>query len=124
MVIVTVMPVMVDRMTRIASQSASHSSPGLPPHHRQGARCCLRLCHRLFCRRLSVCKKLHMHACMVMPVMVDRMTRNASQSASHSLPGLPPRQRPRQRARCFFAAGSACAETVHVGLYGDTCDGG
>jgi hypothetical protein len=29
--------------------------------------------------------------CMVMPVMLDRITRTASLSASHSSPGLPPR---------------------------------
>ena len=44
-------------------------------------------------------QKLYMHACvwMVMDVM-DRMTRTASLSASHSSPGLPPHHR--QRARC------------------------
>jgi hypothetical protein len=89
------MPLMVDRMTRTASLSTSHSSPGLPPHHRQGARCCL----RLFWRRLSVRRNC---TCMltVMVVMVDRIMRTALLSASHSSPGLPARQRPRQRARC------------------------
>ena len=47
-----VMPLMLDRMTRTASLSLSHSSPGLPPHHRKRARFCL----RLFCRTLSVCR--------------------------------------------------------------------
>jgi hypothetical protein len=81
---------------RTAWLSASHSSPGLPPHHRQRARCCL----RLFCRRLIVCRN---SACMLewlMPLMVDRIMRTVSLSASHYSPGLPPRQRPRQRARC------------------------
>jgi hypothetical protein len=80
------MAVMVDRVTRTASLSASHSSPGLSPHHRQGARCCL----RLFCRRLSVRRNC---TCMltVMAVMVDRIMRTASLSASHSSPGLPAR---------------------------------
>ena len=39
-------------------------------------------------------QKLYVHACMVMPLMLDRMTRAASLLASHSSPGnlwwLPP----------------------------------
>jgi hypothetical protein len=81
-------------MTRTALLSASHSSPGLPPHHRERARCCL----RLFCRRLS--RNCTCMLVWLMPLMVDRIVRTASLSASHSSPGLPARQRPRQRARC------------------------
>jgi hypothetical protein len=93
------MPVMLDRITRIASMSASHSSPGLPPRQRprQRARCCL----RLFCRRLSVCRNCICMLVWLMPVMVDRMTWITSLSASHSSSWLrPPHQRSRQRARC------------------------
>jgi hypothetical protein len=94
---VWLMAVMVDRVTRTASLSASHSSPGLPAHHRQGARCCL----RLFCLRLSVvCRNCTCMLVWLMAVMVDRTMRTASLSALHSSPGLPARQRPRQRARC------------------------
>ena len=93
-----VMPLMVDRIMRTAWLSASHSSPGLPPHRRprQRARCCL----RLFCSTLSVvCRSCACILVWLMPVVVDRMTRTAWLSASHSSPGLPPRQRPCQRAR-------------------------
>jgi hypothetical protein len=97
---VWLMPLMLDRTMRTASLSASHSSPGLPPSERlrQRARCCL----RRFRRRLSaVCRNCTcMLVWMVMSVMFDRMTQTASLSASHSSPGLPARQRPRQRARC------------------------
>jgi hypothetical protein len=89
-----VMAEILDRMTRTASLSASHSSPELPAHHRKRARCCL----RLFCRKNSrncTCMRV-----WLMSVMLDRMTRTASLSASHSSSGLPARQRPRQRARC------------------------
>jgi hypothetical protein len=78
-------------------------------------------------------QKLYMHAYMVMPLMVARMTRTASLSTSHSSRGLPPHHR--QGARCClpnfgkryefydqsrdsdcFGVGSACAETVHACL--------
>jgi hypothetical protein len=94
--LVWLMPVVVDRMTRTASLSASHSSPGLPPHHRKRARCCL----RLLCRALCVCRNCTCMLVWLMPLMVDRIMRTASLSAWHSSPGLPPHRRPRQRARC------------------------
>jgi hypothetical protein len=90
------MPLMLDRMTRTALLLASHSSPGLPPHHRKRARCCL----QPFCRALSVCRNCTCMPVWLMSVMLDRATRTASLSASHSSPGLPARQRPRHRARC------------------------
>jgi hypothetical protein len=99
--LVWLMPVMVDRMTRTASLSASHSSPGLPPHHRQRARCWHHHHLRLFCHRLSVvCRNCTCMLVWLMLVMLDRIMRTAWLSASHSSPGLPARQRPRQRARC------------------------
>ena len=96
---------LVHRMTPTASLWASHSSPGLPPRQRrpQRVRCCL----RMFCCRLSECRNC-MHACMVMPVMLDRMSWTASLSCSHSSPGLPPRKRPRQRARCLSLSVCQC----------------
>ena len=98
-------------------------------------------------------QKLYMHACMVIPVMLDRMTRTAWLSASHyASPGLPPRRRLQQRARCyppsmttlsgwlmfwkfgycfaqirlFCSALSVCRNfmCMLVYLYGDVCDVG
>ena len=89
-----VMPVILDRVTRTASLPASHSLLRLPPHHRQGARCCL----RLFCRTLSVCRNCTCKRLWLIAVVVDRMTWTATPSALHSSQGLPAHHR--QRARC------------------------
>ena len=91
-----VMPVILNRRMWTALLSASHCSPGLPLHYRQRARCCL----RLLCRTLRVCRNCTCMLVWLMPVVVDRMTRTAWLSASHSSPGLPARQTPRQRVRC------------------------
>jgi hypothetical protein len=117
-----VMPVVVDRMTRTASLSASHSSPGLPPHHPQGARCCL----RLVCRRLRVCRNCTCMLECLMLVVVDRMTRTAWLSASHSSPGLPARQTPRQRVRCCLRRFGEISVKRYMleCLCGDACDVG
>ena len=92
--LIWLMPVVVDRVTQTALLSASHSSPRLPQHHRQGARSCL----RPLCRTLSVCRNCTCMLVWLMSVVVDRITWTAWLSASHSSPGLPPHHR--QRARC------------------------
>jgi hypothetical protein len=108
-----VMPVILNRRMWTALLSASHCSPGLPLHYRQRARCCL----RLLCRTLRVCRNCTCMLVWLMPVVVDRMTRTAWLSASHSSQGLPPHHR--QGARCCLRL--VCRRLVqklymHVGI--------